>query len=204
MIFSLRVQHSCFVSHLCKKRFNAISASFPGDLRLVLIKRIPPSLLHPSFNSPSRPDRPSPAPYSRHFLAVPAFELEQSVCAALNFIYLELRKPPIWVARANFHTVFVCKAIVARSQCARQTIYARWAARPLYIQGIKVSGWQLARHPPPTYYALQVVYQGYVRCLRNGKLNSNKLRIFNTAINYDWQLGRWSQKSMEFFHELCH
>ena len=98
------------------------------------------SLLHPSFNSPSRPDRPSPAPYSRHFLAVPAFELQQSVCAALNFIYLELRKPPIWVARANFHTVFVCKAIVARLQCARQTIYARWAARPLYIQGIKVSG----------------------------------------------------------------
>ena len=126
MIFSLRVQHSCFVSHLCKKRFNAISASFPGDLRLVLIKRIPPSLLHPSFNSPSRPDRPSPAPYSRHFLAVPPFELQQSVCAALNFIYLELRKPPIWVARANFHTVFVCKAIVARLQCARQTIYARW------------------------------------------------------------------------------
>ena len=69
MIFSLRVQHSCFVSHLCKKRFNAISASFPGDLRLVLIKRIPPSLLHPSFNSPSRPDRPSPAPYSRHLSA---------------------------------------------------------------------------------------------------------------------------------------
>ena len=187
MIFSLRVQHSCFVSHLCKKRFNAISASFPGDLRLVLIKRIPPSLLHPSFNSPSRPDRPSPAPYSRHFLAVPAFELQQSVCAALNFIYLELRKPPIWVARANFHTVFVCKAIVARLQCARQTIYARWAARPLYIQGIKVSGWQLVRHPPPTYCALQVVYQGQVKCLRNGKLNSNKLRIFNTAKNYDWQ-----------------
>ena len=179
------MQHSCFVSHLCKKRFNAISASFPGDLRLVLIKRIPPSLLHPSFNSPSRPDRPSTAPYSRHFRAVPPFELQQSVCAALNFIYLELRKPPIWVARANFHTVFVCKAIVARLQCVPDKIHAVASKTTLYTRHQSI---RLTAGSPSTSYilcALQVVYQGYVKCLRNGKLNSNKLRIFNTAINYD-------------------
>ena len=153
-----------------KNRFNAISASFPGDLRLVLIKRIPPSLLHPSFNSPSRPDRPSPAPYSRHFLAVPPFELQESVCAALNFIYLELRKPPIWVARANFHTVFVCKAIVTRLQCAADNIRAVGSKTTLYTrhQSIRLT----AGSPSPTYCALQVVHQGYVKCLRNGKLNS--------------------------------
>ena len=152
MIFSLRVQHSCFVSHLCKKRFNAISASFPGDLRLVLIKRIPPSLLHPSFNSPSRPDRPSPAPYSRHFLAVPPFELQQSVCAALNFIYLELRKPPIWVARANFHTVFVCKAIVARLQCVPDKIHAVASKTTLYTRHQSI---RLTAGSPSTSYILR-------------------------------------------------
>ena len=90
-----------------------------------------------------------------------------------------------WRAQISTPCLFVKPLWRAYNVC--QTIYTRWPARPLYIQGIKVSGWQLVRHPPPTYCALQVVYQGYVKCLRNGKLNSNKLRIFNTAINYDWQ-----------------
>ena len=52
---SMRLWCSCFVSHLCKKRFNVISGSFPGDQCLVLIWKIPQSLLHPSFHSPSPP-----------------------------------------------------------------------------------------------------------------------------------------------------
>ena len=75
-----------------------------------------------------------------------------------------------WRAQISTPCLFVKP--LWRAYNVRQTIYARWAARPLYIRGIKVSGWQLVRHPPPTYCALQVVYQGYVRCLRNGKLNS--------------------------------